>query len=68
MACYDKVATGEEIVVGREKVPLDLVETVKASFTDLRPTAVFATEGNEASEGDPELAAEVEDNTSPGAK
>lgn len=67
LACYDKVATGEEIVVGREKVPLDLVETVKASFTDLRPTAVFATEGNEASEEDPELAAEVEGNTSPGA-
>lgn len=67
LACYDKVTTGEEITLGREKAPLDLVETVKVSFSDLKPTAVFATEDSKVSEGDLELAAEAENLDSPGA-
>lgn len=67
LACYDKVAYGEEVILGREKAPLDLVETVKASFSDLRPTAVFVTENGEVSEVKLEPATEVEETTSPGA-
>ncbi len=70
LACYDKVAAGEEIILGREKLPLDLVETVKASFSDFRPTAVFANEDNEASEADAadsEIVAEAEGKAVTGA-
>lgn len=63
LACYDKVTAGEEVTVGREKVPLDLAGSVKASFSDFRPTAVFAAEEDEESE----LAAEAEGVKSPGA-
>src|SRR5699024_867484 len=63
LACYDKVTAGEEVTLGREKVPLDLAGSVKASFSDFRPTAVFAAEEDEKSE----LAAEAEGVKSPGA-
>jgi len=57
LACYDKVTTGDPITVGREKKPLDLAQSVKATFSDLRPTAVFADENDkrefaEEAEGD----------------
>ncbi|WP_296405539.1 phospholipase A [Psychrobacter sp.] len=47
LACYDKVTVGEELTVGREKTPVDLAETVKATFSELRPTLVFATDDAE---------------------
>ena len=47
LACYDKVTLGQEVTVGREKTPLDLAESVKATFSDLRPRAVFAEESSQ---------------------
>lgn len=48
LACYDRATLGEEVTLGREKAPLDLAGSVKASFSEGRPTAVFVTEDLES--------------------
>lgn len=58
LACYDKATVGEELPLGREKIPLDLAGTVKATFSELRPTAVFA--------GETQVADDTETESSPG--
>lgn len=49
LACYDKTVNGQESTVGRKKYPLDLSRTVKASFSDLRPTPVIADDADNLS-------------------
>ncbi|WP_019673419.1 phospholipase A [Psychrobacter lutiphocae] len=48
LACYDKALSGEELTLGREKTPLDLAETFRATLSDRRPTVVFASEEERA--------------------
>ncbi|WP_227526115.1 phospholipase A [Psychrobacter sp. FDAARGOS_221] len=47
LACFDKVLAGEELTLGREKTPLDLAGSVRATLSDRRPTAVFAENEND---------------------
>lgn len=47
LACFDKVLDGQSPTMGREKQPLDLARSVKASISDFRPTAVYSEDEEE---------------------